>query len=194
MWWAELLNSFASVLDSGGAGGAGGSYESIATINATGSSATFSSIPSTYKHLQLRTLFQDSWVGSGASNLNITFNGDTTAANYAFHRLFGNGSNATAQGYTSTGYVELYNSGAGSLDVNIFGVGILDIADYASTTKNKTVRGFSGVDANQSSTAWRVSSTSGLWLSTAAITSITITPAITGFSARTVFSLYGIRG
>jgi hypothetical protein len=169
------------------------SYESIATINATGSTATFSSIPSTYKHLQLRTLFQDSWVNSGSSNLNIIFNGDTTGANYTFHRLYGNGTNTTAQGYTSTGYVQMYSCGASALDVNIFGVGIMDIIDYASTAKYKTVRAFSGVDGNTASTQWKVALTSGLWLSTSAITSLTITPGVTGFSSGTTFALYGIK-
>ncbi len=49
------------------------SYESIATSTATGSSITFSSIPSTYKHLQVRALGVFSGtVGAGF----MYFNGD----------------------------------------------------------------------------------------------------------------------
>ena len=71
-----MLNSIVSVLDSGGAGG-GGSYESIATVT-LGSNATaitFSSIPSTYKSLQLRGQV----IPDGAfTQLSMKFNAATT--------------------------------------------------------------------------------------------------------------------
>ena len=74
------------------------SYESIATYNPTsGQSVTFSSIPSTFKSLQVRILY----LTSGADNINYRLNGDT-GTNYAVHYLFAAGSETPyANGYTS---------------------------------------------------------------------------------------------
>jgi len=95
MWWVELLNSFAAILDSGGAGGAGaGAFESIATLSGSGvSTVTFSSIPSTYKHLQVR-MFGQAAGGSGGV-VRMRFNGDT-GTNYTAHYLTGYGSTVEA--------------------------------------------------------------------------------------------------
>ena len=65
------------------------SYESIATVTvgAGGSSSiSFTSIPSTYKHLQLRGIINSTKSGaSGADSLELTMNNDATAL-YSAHR------------------------------------------------------------------------------------------------------------
>ena len=66
------------------------SYDSIATttVGAGGaSSVTFSSIPQTYTHLQLR-YFGGNNANPGGSGF-VSFNGDTTDANYYDHVLYG---------------------------------------------------------------------------------------------------------
>jgi hypothetical protein len=200
MWWAALLNSFAAVLDSGGAGGGGGSFESIATATGTGSSATitFSSIPSTYQHLQIRFIAKNSinqnW--ANASRLFIRFNSDT-GTNYAWHKLAGDGSTAAATGDSSNTSIrtDFCVAGNGSGITNIHGVGVIDIHDYAVTTKNKTIRTFTGSDANNLSYYPAIGLTSGLWMNTNAITSISlIDEASSNFLSSSVFSLYGIKG
>jgi hypothetical protein len=75
-----------------------------------------------------------------------------------------------------------------------FGASIISIQDYASTTRNKTVRGFSGSEANTASANFYVVLNSGLWLNTSAITSITMLPGQTAFKAGSTFALYGIKG
>jgi hypothetical protein len=195
MWWAALLNSFVSILDSGGAVGGAASFESIATVTASGSSATltFSSIPSTYKHLQIRGIAK-SGAGSGQRNLTMEFNA-STGSNHAWHRLFGDGTNAGAEGTASTGSIRLGGASIQATPASTFGVSIIDIIDYASTTKNKTVKYFSGSDTNASPTAAPISLGSGVLLSTTAITSISISDAgFENFAVGTVFSLYGIKG
>lgn len=164
------------------------SFESIATVNGNGSATTltFSSIPSTYVALQIRGIAND----ANGFNIALRFNGDT-GSNYAFHRLLGNGSTATAAGFATQTYAN-YLGACASLGTNIFAGYITDIHDYASTTKAKTIRTFHGADADGSGP---VSLSSGLWTSTSAITSISIVNTgpnafITGSS----FSLYGIRG
>jgi len=164
------------------------SYESIASFTPTsGSSITFNSIPSTYTHLQLRCLTMQT-LGNGYS-LGITFNGDTSAV-YTTHTLYGNGSSATASGGANTTEYTPIGFGPGLVSSNP-NVGIIDIHDYASTTKFKTARSFFGADNN--STNGSVELTSGLYRSTSAITSITITFVSTGPTGSS-YALYGIKG
>ncbi len=131
------------IIDSGGAGGGGGSFESIATATGTGSSGTitFSSIPSTYKHLQIRGISRSTDSGSSTYESNITLNGQTAYSNYAYHVLAGNGATASASGWGS-GTDRLYaiQNALNSMTAAIMGVSIIDIHDYATTTKNKTIR------------------------------------------------------
>ena len=190
MWWAALLNSFAAVLDSGGAGGAAGDYESIATATGTGASGTitFSSIPSTYKHLQIRILGRSTVASTGAS-FRFYANNDTTN-NYSLHRLSGSGVNAAAAGTAST-TMELGRITGASAASGLMGVTIIDVQDYESTTRNKTFRSFSGRDINGGGEVWLLS---GLWMSTSAINEINLATSSGNWSTDTTISLYGIKG
>jgi hypothetical protein len=159
-------------------------FESIATINVGSggsSSETFVSIPSTYKHLQLR------WISrSNGGNYNpiIRFNGDS-GNNYSWHYLDGNGASVTSGGAASTSSILI--AGIGNT-ANTFSVGIMDILDYTDTNKFKTVKILQGVDYNGSGAAdlW-----SGNWQSTSAITSMYLGFFSTQYSQ---FALYGIKG
>ncbi len=182
-----MLNTISGLL-SGGV--AGTDFESISTttVGAGGvSSITFSSIPSTYTHLQIRGFNKDTTVISGTQVLSVQFNGDT-AANYSFHRLTGNGSAASSAAGTST---TLFYTGTTIANVaNTFGAFVLDILDYKDTNKYKTARSLDGSDANGSG---EISLRSGSWRNTAAITSITLTPTGTGIAQYSSFALYGIK-
>jgi len=165
---------------------ASSSYESIATATPTsGTSVTFSSIPSTYKHLQIRMLLKtDASAGAGR----IQLNADSSSANYAAHLIRGDGSSVLATGsatgtYTGVPYYNPENNGNLS-------VAIVDIIDYASSTKYKTTRVFNGRDNNG---AGYLALWSGLWLNTTAVSSIVIA-AGDNFQSGTSISLYGIKG
>ena len=167
-----------------------GAYDSLATItlSANATSIEFAGIPQGYKHLQIRSISRDS---SGTiSQQYLRFNGDT-ATNYSIHTLTGNGASAGTAG--SAGANQPYiNCGikSGSSDLaNTFGVAVIDILDYANTTKNKTVRTLSGVDLNGSGYAWM---SSGAWRNTNAITSIVLIPEVSNFVQYSSFALYGI--
>jgi len=69
----------------------------------------------------------------------------------------------------------------------------MDIHDYTSTTKNKTVRTFSGVSDNNVG-GNGVALQTALYRSTNAISSITLVADGTAFATNTVYSLYGIKG
>ena len=168
-----------------------GSYESIATATGTGSSGTitFSSIPSTYVALQIRGIARTTPL-SNVVNFNIRFNGDT-GTNYTRHSLIGDGATVSAGGQTAQNSILVYEAGRGAnAAANIVGISIIDIHDYASTTKNKTVRIISGSDAND--TTGDVALASGLWLSTAAIDSISLVTTSGSWTTQTQFALYGI--
>lgn len=167
------------------------SFESIATAVGTGSSGviTFSVIPSTYKHLQLRWINKNT--STGSYNL-LRFNGDS-GSNYADHYLFGQGANpAVAGADTTQTSINLYGSLVTSTGSDIYAAHIVDILDYTSTNKNKTVRAIGGQDSNGSGIAIL---SSGLWMnSSTAISSLTITANTGNFTTASQFALYGIKG
>jgi hypothetical protein len=169
------------------------SYESISTTTVgAGGSATvsFTSIPSTYKHLQIRILSRTDRASSAGDGGLLTFNSDT-GTNYAYHYIQGDGASATAGGTASNNSIIFPRSASATQTSGIFGVGIIDILDYTNTNKYKTVRTLGGNDANGSGI---VAIFSGLWMNTAAITSITLDqqngPNWVQYSS---FALYGIK-
>ena len=174
-----------------------GSYESIqtVTVGAGGQSTiSFTSIPTTYKHLQLRFIGGNSQNTTGFLDLGIKINSDTTAGNYSTHQLMGDGattySGATASGGTANGILTRYGSVWSNSAVDSkFTAGVFDFLDYANTNKYKTIRGLIGTDANGSG---RVALNSSLWLSTSAITSITLAVPSNNLVQYSSFALYGI--
>ena len=172
-----------------GSGGAVlSSYESIATANPSGSTVTFSSIPATYKHLQIRILGRRN-SATTSSSIFYKFNNVSTGTPYDFHYLYGDGSTTLASGQASANFMQLYEVITGDSSTSArFGVCIVDILDYASTTKNKTVRAFGGQDQTGSG---GISISSGLWRSTNARDRIDFD--IINYSSGTQFALYGIK-
>lgn len=177
-----------------GAEVASGAFESIATttVGSGGSSSiTFSSIPDTYQHLQIRAFAR------GNTNDNIDdiawrFNGDSSV-NYAAHYLLGEGSGAYSGKATGLNYAVWMRVANNLSPSNTFGVGILDILDYKNTNKYKVGRSLSGVDNNN--TTGQIMYTSSVWFSTSAITSITLLSTnSSSFRQYSHFALYGIKG
>jgi hypothetical protein len=168
------------------------SFESIQTVTVGAGGQTsidFTSIPSTYKHLQIRLIARSNHTDQ--DGFKIQLNG-TTASNYSYHYVGGNGSVTYAGAASSTSFMQgtsFTGSNAGS---SIFGVGVIDILDYTNTDKNKTVRSLGGFDSNG---AGVVEMWSGGYYLTPAVTSI----KLFSFNAATFqqyssFALYGIKG
>jgi hypothetical protein len=179
------------ILDSGGAAaGAAGSYESISTVTVSTavSSVTFTSIPATYKHLQIRGIIRQST--GGFDQALLQFNSDT-GNNYARHTLLGEGSTASAEATASTNKISIAAIPGSTQTASVFGATITDILDYTNTNKYTTTRALAGTDNNGTGYFWF---SSGLWQNTAAITTITITPGTGNFVQYTQFALYGIKG
>ena len=170
-----------------------GSYDSIATVTvgAGGSSSiTFSSIPSTYTHLQIRAISR-STASTTNTGVKATFNSASTNY-YALHQLYGDGSSAIAGANPASSYIVTGHQTGASASSNIFGTMVMDVLDYANTNKNKTVRTFTGYDANGSGL---ILFRSSLWMNTNAITSISFSSEAAGDIAQySHFALYGIKG
>ena len=166
--------------------GVTGAFESIATINLSGvNTGSFTSIPATYKSLQLR------FITTNNVSSYMRFNGASTSGDYNGHYLWGDGSSVYASNASALTSTDKIYPGLGPQAATNPYVGIIDIVDYSSTTKNKTVRNFVGQDNNGSG---RIFITSGLWLSTSAISTITFFSAGTNFASGSSIALYGIKG
>lgn len=175
-------------------------YDSIATVTVGAggqNTISFTSIPQTYKHLQIRGIAKNnqSAAGYGSSTITASFNSDTTYTNYYGHQLNGNGSSVNAYTNQASGYYGEIGMAAwgNSTQTNMFSAFVADILDYTNTSKYKTIKYLAGKDANGGGD---VNLGSGLWMSTSAITSITLYNYLTSlnFSQYSSFALYGIKG
>lgn len=167
-----------------------GAYDALATVTVPSGGAAsvdFNGIPQGYKHLQIRALAR--LTGATADdNILLRFNTDS-GNNYAVHWLTGSGISATSNNVTPISNILAGRIGGASSGANMFGVSIVDILDYASTTKNKTTRTLTGHDENGSGSVWLES---GLWLNTSAVTSIKLLSG-SSFAQHSSFALYGIK-
>jgi len=171
-----------------------GSYDSISTVTVGAGGAAnveFTSIPSSYTHLQIRGIARSTYNIGASTSLIIQLNGNSTIGNYSTHFLDGNGSSASAYGASGDfpqGVISNATAASG-----IFGAFVIDILDYTNTNKYKTIRSLSGNDNNGSGTLRFSSGT--LYSNTNAVTSITLLSGSSSNLAQyTTFALYGIKG
>jgi len=174
-------------------GGVVGDYELIesAILTSNESSVTFSNLgtySSTYKHLQIR------YTARSLRNVDqdfpvLRFNGDDTAS-YAWHRLDGNGSSVSSAAGTSQTSIALFNMPDAQSATSVFSGTVIDILDPYSTTKNTTIRSLVGWIGFYN----RIALTSGVYLKTDSITSISIIPSNANLASGSRFSIYGVRG
>jgi hypothetical protein len=191
-----ILGIIASANQQGRGGGPVGAYDALATVTVPSggvSSVSFTGIPSGYKHLQIRYLARSTVSNVADGYVSIRFNSDATNGNYYFyHFLDGNGSSASAAaGGTNTiiyGGVCAGNTATAS----VFGGGVIDILDYASSSKYKVTRGLGGIDNNGSGV---IRLASGEWYNTAPVTTVTIgaNAFANNFTEYSSFALYGVR-
>ena len=174
-----------------GGGGVAGAYESIASFTAGSSglqTISFTSIPATFKHLQIRYVSRN----QAASDATLLRFNNESAGQYSAHRLSNQGSFAV-DGYANTNHGELPTVGYSGIGAGVYGFGVIDILEYANTNIYKTVKmrgGMRDVSSSTGSTAFN----SMNWRSLSAITSIQIIPSPNWVEQYSVFSLYGIKG
>jgi len=184
------------VLAVAGAGpSAGAAYELLETtvLGTATASVTFSNLDtnygSTYQHLQLRVVARTDRADTD-DFIVLRFNGDS-GNNYATHVLRGNGTNVQSSApRTSYANIEIQAITAATQTANSFGAVIIDILDPFETSKNTTIRAFTGLTGSFNF----VSLDSGLWINTNAVTTILLDQSFgSNFVTGSRFSLYGLR-
>ena len=159
---------------------AGATYVSIAsqTLSSNTSSITFSSISGAYTDLRLIYNIKNS--STSAAGI-MTFNGDSSAL-YSFTNIWGNGSTANSNNASNNAYINFgdYNS---TTECFL----IIDLMNYSNTTSYKTCL----IRTNPSQYS-RIYYHIGLYRSTSAISSVTITTGSGQWASGSTFSLYGI--
>ena len=165
-----------------------GNFESISTITVGSGGVAdveFTSIPSTYQHLQIRASYRC----SNTTNPYFRVGGASidTGGNYSWHHLYGDGSSALNNGNSSQTFTYFgYSQNATYLNL-----AIIDILDYRSTNKNKTSRILAGQDNNGGG---EVALWSGGWFNSGTAIQRIKLYAVTGnFSEHSHFALYGIK-
>lgn len=158
----------------------------------SGGTISFTSIPQTFTHLELR-LFGRTLNSSGTNyTAYFNFNADS-GANYSRHILRGDGASASSDlsaASTASPWLCGVSLPSNTQTSGVFGVSISQILDYTNTSKNKTIKNLSGYDNNGNG---MVSLSSSAWYNTAAINQITIIPDGGGFTQYSRIDLYGIQ-
>ena len=161
------------------------------TLASAASSYTFSSIPATYTDLVIVANYAG-FSATGATTL-IQLNGDATTTRYSSTNVEGDGTSATSGRYNNATAQAGMLLGGGNLG---YGTGqaieVFHIMNYSNATTYKTVL-FRNSETYSSAS---IRQSVGLWRSTAAITSMTITTdnlSVCYFTSGSTFSIYGIK-
>ncbi len=174
--------------------------EAIATtyLEADAALIEFTSIPQTYKHLQLRISARQARASESVEctiRLGTAGGAVDTGNNYYSHRVYGYGSTEGSGGGTARAYWKRPGPivSAASVDAAQYGGGVIDIVDYANANKNTTAISISG-SALGATYSW-VQFGGGVWDNTGAVDRIAI--GAYNYSGDFVrgseFSLYGIQ-
>jgi len=156
----------------------------------TTASVTFSSIPATYRALQLHVVCRSD-TAALATNLLMRFNGDT-AANYDHQDVGGQAAAPAASELLAQTSIQIKEMTGASVAANHPAAFTINIAWYAGATFLKLVNAQSTWSNGTASGSLVTRNISGRWRSTAAINSITLLPAAGSFIAGSSFALYGL--
>lgn len=160
-------------------------------LEADVASVTFSSIPSSYEHLQVHGS-QRATGTSGGQAFYIEFNG-VSSNTYASHTMVGANATGLGQRLDSQPYIKIYDGIHGSHPLGAeYATILLDVHDYRDTNKNTTVQ-FQMFDAITYGTDSRATFGSGMWESTAAVTQIKFTPSNGNLMRGSCYTLYGLK-
>jgi hypothetical protein len=136
--------------------------------------------------------------GVAYSGLNMIFNGDTGSKYWYSYLVGDNRSSAVQSGSNGNAYVTNFGfdiMGGPTSSSSYTGFDMIDIYDYANTSKNTTVLNRMGwADANNTGYVIRslAGKHQGFWNDTSVVSSITITTPFGPFR-NTQYTLYGIK-
>lgn len=164
----------------------------IATTNGNGTSAlTFDNIPQTFQHLELRISGRGGQNGAQSSlYLGVYDSSNNSPTGFSIHRLYGDGASVTNSATANQGYHNMPGLPAATAPANTYGTMIVNIYDYANTSKLKTMVNLAGQN-HTSTNDWAGMSSSMTLGFTAAIKKLTVDTE-GSFTTNSVISLYGI--
>jgi hypothetical protein len=190
---SPLLETFANASARGfevfGPAGASNSYELI-TSSVLSSTGTFSftSIPQTYTHFQLRFSLRDSEATTNGV-LRMRFNNDA-GSNYEWNFFVNSGSGG---GSTQFGPYSGYTIPGNNANPQWYSSGVIDVINATSTTLHKAVSGRWGGIVNTSTYGYP-GYLGAVYKSTSAVNRIDLYTNGSGFLTKSRVSLYGIKG
>ena len=156
------------------------------TLSSNTASVAFTSIPQTYTDLFFRIAAKSTGTRT-ATGVNFAFNG--SSSNFQSIRLYGNGG---GNGVYSAGNFAVAAVGTQSAADGVFSNGDIYISNYTSAN----AKPFSTDNVTENAASDAIADlVAGLWVQTAAITSVTFTTDTGGefFVANSTFYLYGIK-
>lgn len=172
-------------------------FDLIQTYELSGSQNTinFSSLnvnAADYEHLQIHIVARSDDTGSAnARDLRLQINGDSSAS-YSWHTMASDGTgpypSALASQTMINGPANYPRPNNGTYQ---YGMTLIDVLDFASTSKNTTIRYIGG--CRPVSGEDMVFFGGGAWYNTAAVTSIQLFPNVGNWAAGSRFSIYGLR-
>jgi len=186
-----ILNSQAAA-----AGGAA-AYDLLETqvLGTAASSVTFTGLDTLaagYQHLQIRAVARSNRAAAASSLVGFRFNSDT-GSNYSWHELIGSGSSVSSDAGTSaTSMAYLWRIAGPTADADAYGAMVGDLLDFSDTNKYSTFRLLQG--SMHGASQVEIGLGSGLWMNTAAVTSIDIIEGFgSTFTTGSRFSIYGVK-
>jgi hypothetical protein len=163
------------------------SFESIETktLSTATNVVTFTAIPQTYKHLQIRATMRC----TASNNMFIRVgNGSIdSGSNYSWHQLFGDG----ATPYSNGSGTETFSYIGYNFNTSHPNPSIVDFIDYSSTVKTKSYKSLAGTESNGGGF---VQLWGGNWRNNSAINTISFITGSGNFDTNSSFALYGIKG
>ena len=165
---------------------AGGGMDLLSTTTLTGASVTLSSIPQTYKNLQL--VVRNYLPANDATYLAVRVNGDSNANRYRITRS----SSADNDGDNSLAFNATYWLGQYVDNSVSQGLQIFDIYDYTNTTTWKYSSNFAMGNNSTTNTNVSLSNGTGVYNQVDAITSLVLIPTAGNFTSGSAL-LYGVK-
>lgn len=161
------------------------------TLGAPAGTVTFSSIPATFRNLRIIMHARGTTAATFVTVI-AQMNADATTANYHSQGMYGSATTVTAveKGTSTLAGVWVGEIAAASASSSImFGGYEIFVHDYRSAQEKPVIsRGdvrYGGAGSH------RVYDIGGMWINTAAITSIVLSPTAGNFETNSRFSLYG---
>jgi hypothetical protein len=161
------------------------------TLSSNASSVTFSSIPSTYEDLVLKTCTRDTYSGTVDALMYVSLNSATNQFTDTFFSFRGPSSATSRNSTTGNIGVELYGSTGANATTDCFGNMEFYIPNYAGSLI-KIGSSFGTPETNTASFNFGGAIVAGTSNVTSAINQIVIRPSIS-FLSGSSFYLYGIK-